>query len=266
MHSSSFTCCNFDYAQITSGMIENCSFTECSMMKTALWCMDIISTAFNYTNLGYADFRYSTFQDTSMIGASLREADFSYCIFDDQTDIRFADITGAVFTGTRFDFSKNIDMLPEFCYMKNDDGKTVLLARYDPNIYPMPEEYAYLDPKALNAALCITDRQYELMYQGLVTGWSSIDEGLTMYKAEITIKNPAGTPVLGFETKEFESRTELDNHIDEVCKYQAKKNKSNVFAVSIQKKQGTDSEYVCCEKINDYFGNQSHKADKKRMK
>lgn len=52
MHSSSFTCCNFDYAQITSGMIENCSFTECSMMKTALWCMDIISTAFNYTNLG----------------------------------------------------------------------------------------------------------------------------------------------------------------------------------------------------------------------
>lgn len=266
MHSSSFTCCNFDYAQITSGMIENCSFTECSMMKTALWCMDIISTAFNYTNLGCADFRYSTFQDTSMIGASLREADFSYCIFDDQTDIRFADITGAVFTGTRFDFSKNIDMLPEFCYMKNDDGKTVLLARYDPNIYPMPEEYAYLDPKALNAALCITDRQYELMYQGLVTGWSSIDEGLTMYKAEITIKNPAGTPVLGFETKEFESRTELDNHIDEVCKYQAKKNKSNVFAVSIQKKQGTDSEYVCCEKINDYFINQSHKVDKKKSR
>lgn len=150
--------------------------------------------------------------------------------------------------------------------MKDDDGKTVLLARYDPNIYPMPEEYAYLDPKALNAALCITDRQYELMYQGLVTGWSSIDEGLTMYKAEITIKNPAGTPVLGFETKEFESRTELDNHIDEVCKYQAKKNKSNVFAVSIQKKQGTDSEYVCCEKINDYFINQSHKADKKKSR
>lgn len=266
MHSASFTCCNFDYTKITSGVLENCSLTECSMIKSAIWCMDIKDAAFNYCNMNYADLRYSNIENTSLVCSSLRGADFSYCIFDDRTDIRFSDITEAVFTGTRFDFSKQIDVLPEFCYMTGNDGKTVLLAKNDPNIYPMPEEFAYLDPKALNAALHISDRQYELMYQGLITGWESIEASQAVYKAEITIKNSSGVPILGFETKSFESRADINAHIDEVCKYQAKKNKSNVFAVSILKKQGTDSEYVCCEKINDYFVNQSHKADKKKSR
>lgn len=263
MHSSSFKCCNFDYAKITSGVIENSSLIECSMIKSALWCMDISSAAFNYCNMSFANLRYSSIENTSLVCSSLRGADFSYCTFDDLTDIRFSDITGAVFTGTRFDFSRNLDVLPEFCYMTGEYGKTVLLVRNDPNIYPMPEEFAYLDPKALNAALSISDRQYEIMYKGLATGWGSIESGYAVYKAELTIKNPDGVPIIGFRTKPFDSRAALNEHIEEVCKYQAKKNRSNVFEVSILKKQGTASDYICCEKINDYIATMATAGKKK---
>jgi hypothetical protein len=223
------------------------------MKNLSAWCTSIENVKMNYCNLDGSNFKFSDLRGVNLTYSSLAGCDFSYADIDDYTDIRLSNIIGANFTGTKFDYGKNPDVLPDFCYIKDISDKTYLLINGNKDIYPMPPEYAYLPPEKLNAALGINKETADKMYNMLITGWSGEMVHDSSVKAKIRIYNNDKF-IYGFMTEQYDNPDNLSMYIDEVCDKWKKRNKDNTIDVDYLKKSKTTGRFEVFKSLTDYSG------------
>lgn len=250
--SSFFNCCDLTCARLNSSIIKDTTFHACKMQHMKNWCTFFDNVTMNSCDLTGSDFKYAILGNVSMCYCNLSGCSFAYANMD-TADIRLANIIEADFTGTRYDFSKNPDVLPDLCYFSDMAGKTYMIQKNDTVIYPMPEEFAYLPPEKLNKALHISKEQEQGMYNAFVSGWTNETVDIVRYKAEIKVYNAKKERLYGFTTDECtESYAEFEQRIQEICAAERKKNKNIIIGVRTLKKSGSGRKYEEIDYVQDY--------------
>ena len=126
--SSFFNGCDLTYARLNSSMIKDTAFNACQMQRMQNWCVSMENVTLNNCDLTGSDFKYSSLVNVSMSYSDLTGCSFAYADMD-TADIRLANIMEADFTGTRYDYSKNLDVLPDLCYFTDMDGRTYMIQK-----------------------------------------------------------------------------------------------------------------------------------------
>ena len=250
--SSFFNGCDLTYARLNSSMIKDTAFNACQMQRMQNWCVSMENVTLNNCDLTGSDFKYSSLVNVSMCYSDLTGCSFAYADMD-TADIRLANIMEADFTGTRYDYSKNLDVLPDLCYFTDMDGRTYMIQKNEAVTYPMPENFAYLPAEKLNKALHISPEQAQEMYNAFVAGWVNESVDIVRYKAEIKVYNAKNEMLYGFTTDECtESYADFEQRIHQICAAERKKNKNIIIDVRTLKKSGSGRKYEEIDCVQDY--------------